>query len=84
MSLIKRVDVEKHFAARRAMRLGRTGPLSQTSARVQPVAAEKNAPASVKNGVTGYSSLNASVAPIPIAVDSDRVCVSTAPRNRQA
>ena len=32
MSLIKKVDVEKHFAARRAMRLGRMQPLGQLGA----------------------------------------------------
>ena len=32
MSLIKKIDVEKHFAARRAMRLGRIGPASQPGA----------------------------------------------------
>lgn len=31
MSLIKKVDVEEHFAARRAMRLGRAMPLGQLS-----------------------------------------------------
>jgi hypothetical protein len=28
MALIKKIDVEKHFAARRAMRLGRIWPVS--------------------------------------------------------
>jgi hypothetical protein len=31
MSLIKKVDVDNYFAAKRAMRLGRTGPLSPSS-----------------------------------------------------
>jgi hypothetical protein len=84
MSLIKKIDVEEHFAARRAMRLGRTGPLSQQGARMQPVAAAKNAPASVRNDAMGYSSLNASVAPTTIAADSDVTQVSTVLRNRQA
>ena len=29
MALIKKIDVDKYFAARRAMRLGRIGPVSR-------------------------------------------------------
>jgi hypothetical protein len=84
VSLIKKIDVENHFAARRAMRLGRTGPLSQYGARMKPAARAKNAPASVKNDAMGYSSMNASAAPAPTAVDSGGTRVSTVLRNRQA
>ncbi len=42
MSLIKKIDVEKHFAARRAMRLGRTGPASQPGAARIKSAARRN------------------------------------------
>jgi hypothetical protein len=84
MSLIKKIDVEKHFAARRATRLGRTGPLSRASARMAPAAAVKNASAPVKDGGMRLSSPRESVTPIPIAPDSDGFRVSTLPRNRQS
>lgn len=83
MSLIKKIDVEKHFAARRAMRLGRIGLLSQQGARTDPAITAKRAPAPVKNDAMGYSSMNASAAPTPTAVDSGGTRESTEPRNRQ-
>lgn len=84
MSLIKKVDAEKHFAERRAMRLGKTGPLSQFSARMKAAAAARNAPAPVAVGAVGHSSPSVSVASIPIAADSGGPRVPTALRNRQA
>jgi hypothetical protein len=83
MSLIKKIDVEKHFAARRALRLGRTGPLSRAGARMEPTAKEKNAPASLQDGARGCLSPSASVIPNRIATDSDGAHVSRAPRSRQ-
>jgi hypothetical protein len=83
MSLIKKVDVEKHFAARRAMRLGRTGPLSGPGARMKPAPNADNAPALIEEVTPGHSSPSASVTPIPIAADSDGPRGFTAPRSRQ-
>ena len=49
MSLIKKIDVEKHFAARRAMRLGRTGPVSPLGAAgIKSPAKRKKVPASAE------------------------------------
>ena len=42
MSLIKKIDVDKHFAARRAMRLGRMQPLSQLGTAGTKSAAKRN------------------------------------------
>jgi hypothetical protein len=72
MGLIKKVDVEKHLAARRAMRLGRTGPLGQFSARSAPAAEAKSAAAFIED-----------VKPAPLAADSDGNSVSTISRSRQ-
>ena len=83
MSLIKKVDVEKHFAARRAMRLGRTGPLSRGSAQMAAATTAKSAPASAQDGAMKHSSPSTSVTPIPIGPDSDGPGVPTLPRNRQ-
>jgi hypothetical protein len=84
MSLIKKIDVEEHFAARRAMRLGRTGPLSKSGARMQPAATAKSAPASIQAGATGHSSTGTSVASVSIAADLDGQSVPAVPRSRQA
>jgi hypothetical protein len=84
MSLIKKIDVDKYFAARRAMRLGRAGPLSQFGARVGPAAKAKNAAAIIEDATPGHSSLSASVAPIPTTADSDATSVSAVSRSRQA
>jgi hypothetical protein len=83
MSLIKKIDVDKHFAARRAKRLGRTGPLSRASARIAPGTTAKNASAPVKDGAMGHSSQRESVTPVSIGPDSDGFRVPTLPRNRQ-
>jgi hypothetical protein len=73
MSLIKKVDVDKHFAARRAMRLGRTGPLGQIGARIEPAAKAKSSAAFIEV-----------VAPESIAIDSAGTRASTVTRSRQA
>jgi hypothetical protein len=83
MGLIKKIDVEKHLAARRAMRLGRTGPLSQANARTAPVTAAKDASAPIKDGSMGQTSLRESVPPIPTGPDSYGFRVPTLPRSRQ-
>ena len=73
MSLIKKIDVEKHFAARRAMRLGRTGPLSDTGFRIARTPK-----------ATSTSAFIEDVTPVPIATDPDGTIVSTVTRSRQA
>jgi hypothetical protein len=84
MSLIKKIDIEKHYAARRAMRLGRTAAMSQLGARMESAAKANSAPASPKDGATGHSSPSTSFTLNQIAADSDGAHVSATPRNRQA
>jgi hypothetical protein len=83
MSLIKKIDVEKHLEARRAMRLGRTGPLSRPVARIEPAPKAKNAPAFIEDVIPGHSSPSASVTSIPIVADSDGSRGFTVPPSRQ-
>jgi hypothetical protein len=84
MSLIKKVDVEEHFAARRAMRLGRIGPVSQpAAARVEPAAKRKSVPASAKALTLEHSSPSVSPAAIPIAPYSGRNRLLRPPGSRQ-
>lgn len=49
MAVIKKIDVEKHFAARRAIRLGRSGPLGpaqmKSPLRAAKASVPKHAPA---------------------------------------
>jgi hypothetical protein len=66
MAIIKKIDVEKYFAARRAMRLGRIGLMSH------PVAERKKVPASANAFALGQSSLSVASASIPITYDSGR------------
>jgi hypothetical protein len=84
MSLIKKIDVEKYFAARRARRLGRTGLLGQVGARIEPAAKAKSASASIEEVTPGHSSLSTPVTPIPITADSDGTSVFTVLRSRQS
>jgi hypothetical protein len=83
MSLIKKIDVEKHFAARRAMRLGKTGLLGQFGAQTKATAGAKKGPAPITIGAAGHSAQSASVTPIPIVADSGGPRVPAAWRNRQ-
>ena len=83
MTLIKKIDVEKHFAARRAMRLGTTGPLSRPGARIKPAPKATNAPAFIEDVTPGHSSLGASVTSAPIAADSGLIRGFSVPRSRQ-
>jgi hypothetical protein len=73
MGLIKKVDVDKHFAARRAMRLGRSGPLSDTGFRIERAAKTTSAAVS-----------NEDVAAPPKADNSDEAIVSTDMLRRQS
>jgi hypothetical protein len=73
MSLIKKIDVEKHFAARRAMRLGRSGPLSQAGAGVERTVR-----------TTSDAALIEVATPTPVVADPIGTSVSSATRSRQA
>jgi hypothetical protein len=68
MPLIKKVDVKKHFAARRSMRLAARGPLSQPDGAVStetvPSGKGTNAQGIVEDLSLGTSSSIASVTPI--------------------
>lgn len=84
MSLIKKIDVDKHFAARRAMRLGRTGPLSESGFRIERTPKAAIATATTKEVTPGYSSVSAPVTPVPLAADLDGTGAPTISRSRQA
>jgi hypothetical protein len=90
MSLIKKIDVDKHFAERRAMRLGRMPLMSLTGAApAKPAAAQKKIPAFDQDFVLEHSSLehaspNVLAATIPIASDAGRSRLLRPPRSRQA
>jgi hypothetical protein len=73
MALIKKIDVEKHFAARRAMRLGRIGIFSQSAAAVTDQAGKlTNVPRVIVNRTRETSSPSASSVSIPITSESGR------------
>lgn len=72
MGLIKKIDVDKYLATRRATRLGWTGPLSQAGARIERTAKVKRSTPAVVIAV---------IEPSPVARDSDG---TNASRSRQA
>jgi hypothetical protein len=73
MALIKKIDVEKHFAARRAMRLGRMWPVSQPQTAGSEVARQAaNALRLIGDRTAEKSSPRVSPVSIPIAFDSGR------------
>jgi hypothetical protein len=73
MSLIKKIDVEKHFAERRAMRLGRMQPVSQLGATwIKSTVKRNRASASAGPPALGLTSSTAPSAPIPVSSDSGR------------
>jgi hypothetical protein len=89
MSLIKKIDVDKHLATRRAMRLGRM-PLMcpPVAARTKPAAPQKKAPTFTKDFVLEHSSLehpapNVLAASFAIASDAGRSRLLRPPRSRQ-
>jgi hypothetical protein len=72
MSLIKKIDVNEHFAARRAMRLGRMRRPGQLSAaEIEQATVAKNAAVAATDGPAMLSSPTASDISIPNAEDSD-------------
>lgn len=84
MGLIKKIDVEEYFAARRAMRLGRKHRLSQpdeTATKAAPGAA--NAPRPAGNLTPKQSSPSLPSKAIPIVSDSGRNRLLRPPRSRQ-
>lgn len=84
MSLIKKIDVEKHFAERRAMRLGRTRPLSQPdTAGTRSAAKRKGVPAPAETLPLEPSSMSVSSASNPIAAGSGWNRLLRPPRSRQ-
>ncbi len=84
MTLIKKIDVERHFAARRAMRLGRIRPLSQPgAARNAPAAAAKDTAAFREDFTQEHSSPEVSAAPIPITPVSGENRLLRPPESRQ-
>ncbi len=71
MGQIKRVDVDNYFAAKRALRLGRTGPLSQPVAiGTRPAGKAKNAVPSIGNRAPRRSSPSLPAIVIPIVPGS--------------
>jgi hypothetical protein len=84
MSLIKKIDVEKHFAERRAMRLGTIRTLGLPgAARIKPAASRKKAPAFIEDFALEHSSPSVSTASIPLTSDSGRSRLLRAPGIRQ-
>jgi len=84
MSLIKKIDVEKHFADRRARRLGRMQPLNQPrAAGVKPAAKRQRVSASAEDVALGHSSPGVSSVSNLIRSDSDRNRLFRSPGSRQ-
>ena len=85
MSLIKKVDVEEHFAAKRAMRLGRVRPIGQlpkaTVAAHTGTAAK--APRSFGNVTSGPASPDVPAVVIPIIAGTGARENYTLPESRQ-
>ena len=72
MALIKKIDVENYFAARRAMRLGRKSPARQPDATaIKPTGrVAKNDPGPIETLPLEHSSARAPSTAIPIVTDS--------------
>jgi hypothetical protein len=83
MALIKKIDVDKYFAAKRAMRLARIWPVSQpVAAGTVPAAKRKRVPAPAEALTLEHFSPSVSSAPIPI-IDSGRNRLLRPPGSRQ-
>jgi hypothetical protein len=84
MALIKKIDVEKHFAARRAMRLGRIWPVSSPDRAGTAVAGKAtNAPRLIDNRLPEKVSQGVSSPLIPIVSDFGRNRLLRPPGIRQ-
>jgi hypothetical protein len=72
MALIKKIDVENYFAARRAMRLGRIGLLRRPAvAGTEPAGKATEAQRLIGNRTLGDSSPSVSAIATPIVAVSD-------------
>jgi hypothetical protein len=85
MSLIKKVDVEEHFAARRAMKLGRVRPMGQLpkTAAVGRTGTSAKAPLPGGNVISGPSSPGVPAVVIPIVAGTSARDNRTLPGSRQ-
>ncbi len=84
MSLIKKIDVEKHFTERRTMRLGRMQPVSRLGATwIKSTVKRNRVSASVEAVTLELSFPSVSSASIPIASDSGRNRLLRPPGIRQ-
>jgi hypothetical protein len=84
MALIKKIDVDEYFAARRALRLGRKEPVSQPHAiGIEPSGRVVNAPRSVGSSPLEQPSPSAPSTAIPITSDSGRNRLLRPPGSRQ-
>lgn len=84
MSLIKKIDVEKHLAARRALRLGRIRPLGKPgAARVAPVVPTEKTPAFSEDFTLEHCSQDVSAASTPITSFSGGNRLLKPPGSRQ-
>jgi hypothetical protein len=89
VSLIKKIDVDAHFAARRAMRLGRMPMMCPPgAAAIRPCAPKKKTPAFKQDFVLEHSSLedsspNVLAASTPIASGAGQSRLLRPPRSRQ-
>ncbi len=84
MALIKKIDVDKYFAARRAMRLGRLGMVSQPGlAGIKSAAKKKSVPPSAEALPLENSSPSVSSVSIPVMFDSGRNRLLRPPGSRQ-
>jgi hypothetical protein len=83
MALIKKIDVEKYFAARRAMRLGRLGMVSQPAAAGNPPPEKKGSTLDCQSHPEGNFFSEHPAISIPITSDSGRNRLLRPPGSRQ-
>ena len=84
MALIKKIDVERYFAVRRAMRLGRIGLMSPPiAAGTEPTGKVTKTPRLVGNRTRETSSPSVSSASIPLMSDSVQNLLLRPPGSRQ-
>jgi hypothetical protein len=81
MALIKKIDVEKYFVARRAMRVARLGMVSErVAAGTVPATKGKRVPSTAEVPTLRHSSPGVSSASIPLMSDSGRNRLLRPPR----
>lgn len=85
MALIKKIDVDEYFAARRAVRLGRLGMVSRPGVAGIKSAAKKKSVLAYAEVLTSEDSPPSVSSPsTPIISDSGRNRLLRPPRSRQA